>query len=88
MGDFPKIISVDDHVIEPAHVWQDRLPAKYKDIGPRVKRAPMGEMKFVGGKFSYVPGGDGAARATGGTTRTRPSPRPACRPPSASTATT
>ncbi len=61
MGDIPKIISVDDHVIEPANVWQDRLPAKYKDIGPRVKRAPMGEMTFIGGKFSYVPGGDGPA---------------------------
>ena len=36
MGDFPKIISVDDHVIEPPNVWQDRLPAKYKDVGPRV----------------------------------------------------
>ena len=36
MGDFPKIISVDDHVIEPPNVWQDRLPAKYKEIGPRV----------------------------------------------------
>jgi predicted TIM-barrel fold metal-dependent hydrolase len=59
MGDIPKIISVDDHVIEPAHVWQDRLPAKYKDVGPHVKRAPMGEMTFVGGKFSYAPGGDG-----------------------------
>ena len=23
--DFPKIISVDDHVVEPPHVWQDRL---------------------------------------------------------------
>lgn len=59
MEDFPKIISVDDHVIEPPGVWQDRLPAKYKDIGPRVKRAPMGEMTFVGGKFSYAPGADG-----------------------------
>jgi predicted TIM-barrel fold metal-dependent hydrolase len=59
MDDFPKIISVDDHVIEPPGVWQDRLPAKYKDIGPRVERAPMGEMTFVGGKFSYAPGTDG-----------------------------
>jgi predicted TIM-barrel fold metal-dependent hydrolase len=59
MGDIPKIISVDDHVIEPAHVWQDRLPARYKEQGPHVKRAPMGEMTFIGGKFSYVPGGDG-----------------------------
>jgi predicted TIM-barrel fold metal-dependent hydrolase len=30
------ITSVDDHIIEPPNVWQDRLPAKYKDIGPRV----------------------------------------------------
>ncbi len=24
--DLPRIISVDDHVIEPPNVWQDRLP--------------------------------------------------------------
>ena len=59
MGDFPKIISVDDHVIEPPNVWQDRLPAKYKEIGPRSVRAPMGEMTFIGGKFSYAPGDEG-----------------------------
>ena len=34
----PKIISVDDHVIEPASVWQDRLPAKYRQAGPRLER--------------------------------------------------
>ncbi|MCU1388175.1 MAG: hypothetical protein JWL72_1513, partial [Ilumatobacteraceae bacterium] len=28
MRELPKIISVDDHVIEPATVWSDRLPAK------------------------------------------------------------
>ena len=28
MSEFPKIISVDDHVVEPAHLWQDRLPAR------------------------------------------------------------
>ena len=33
LEDFPKIISVDDHVVEPPHVWQDRLPEKYKDAG-------------------------------------------------------
>ena len=27
------IVSVDDHIIEPPNVWQDRLPAKYKDVG-------------------------------------------------------
>jgi predicted TIM-barrel fold metal-dependent hydrolase len=59
MADFPKIISVDDHVIEPPNVWQDRLPAKHRDAGPRSVRAPMGEMTFIGGKFSYAPGNDG-----------------------------
>src|SRR5699024_11880947 len=26
MAELPKIISVDDHVVEPAHVWQEYLP--------------------------------------------------------------
>lgn len=37
---FPRIISVDDHTVEPPHVWQDRLPSKYRDSGPRIVRAP------------------------------------------------
>ena len=56
MTDIPKIISVDDHVVEPADVWQKRLPKKYLDVGPRVERAPLGEMTFVGGNFSYAKG--------------------------------
>ena len=36
--EIPYIISLDDHVIEPPNVWQDRLPAKYRDVGPRVVR--------------------------------------------------
>lgn len=30
-----QIVSVDDHVIEHPNVWQDRLPARYKEAGPR-----------------------------------------------------
>jgi len=30
------LISVDDHVIEPPNVWVDRLPARYRDVGPRM----------------------------------------------------
>src|SRR6478752_6137326 len=30
------IISVDDHVVEPPRVWQDRVPQRYKDAAPRV----------------------------------------------------
>ncbi len=32
------LVSVDDHVIEPPNVWLDRLPAKYRDVGPRMLR--------------------------------------------------
>ena len=57
MPQIPKIISVDDHVIEPAHVWQDRLPEKYREVGPRVVRRRIADMSFVGGHFSYKEAG-------------------------------
>ena len=31
-------VSVDDHLIEPARLWQDRLPERWKDTGPRIVR--------------------------------------------------
>ena len=58
----PKIISVDDHTVEPSDVWQNRLPKKYLDTGPRVVRAPLKEISFLGGRFKPVmgaPGSDG-----------------------------
>jgi predicted TIM-barrel fold metal-dependent hydrolase len=55
----PRIISVDDHVIEPATVWTDRLPSKYRDVGPRIVRAPVKEITFIGGKFTAIPGDPG-----------------------------
>ena len=57
-SEFPRIISVDDHVIEPPDVWADRLPARYREAGPRSVRAPLGEMTYVGGKMSFT-GGEG-----------------------------
>jgi len=59
MRELPLIISVDDHVIEPATVWSDRLPAKYRDVGPRIERRPVKEMTFIGGKFTAIPGEPG-----------------------------
>ena len=38
MMDVPRIISVDDHVLEPPDLWASRLPARYRDRGPRVIR--------------------------------------------------
>ena len=39
--DFPRIVSVDDHVIEPPHVWQTYLPERFRAEGPRVVRSGM-----------------------------------------------
>jgi predicted TIM-barrel fold metal-dependent hydrolase len=30
------LVSADDHVVEPPNVWQDRLPAKHREQGPRM----------------------------------------------------
>jgi predicted TIM-barrel fold metal-dependent hydrolase len=49
MAELPKIISVDDHVVEPAHVWQTWLPERYRADGPRVERRRVGGMKHIGG---------------------------------------
>ena len=49
MAELPLIISVDDHVVEPAHVWQEYLPQKLKADGPRVERRGIGHMKHIGG---------------------------------------
>jgi predicted TIM-barrel fold metal-dependent hydrolase len=45
----PRIVSVDDHVVEPAHVWERWLPAAYRDRGPRVERRGVAGMRHVGG---------------------------------------
>lgn len=41
-SELPWIISVDDHVVEPPHVWTDRLPARDRDRGPRVVQDTVG----------------------------------------------
>jgi predicted TIM-barrel fold metal-dependent hydrolase len=44
------LISVDDHVLEPAHVWETRLPKKYRDAGPRLLTDEDGEAWFYEGR--------------------------------------
>jgi len=56
----PKIISVDDHVVEPAHLWATWLPAKYRDKGPRSERRGIGALSTQGGlKYDVVWDDDG-----------------------------
>ncbi len=49
----PRIVSVDDHVIEPADTWTKRLPAKYQDIGPRLERLRVDNLAFDGMNYSF-----------------------------------
>jgi hypothetical protein len=45
----PWIVSMDDHVVEPPDLWSSRLPAKYKEEGPRIEYLPMGNPILEGG---------------------------------------
>ena len=45
----PKIISVDDHIVEPAHLWDTWLPERYRDSGPKAERRGIGDMEHIGG---------------------------------------
>ncbi len=60
MRELPKIISVDDHVVEPPHVWQTWLPEKWRERGPRVERKKWGDFKHrPGAKYEMHEDPDG-----------------------------
>ena len=48
VAELPKIISVDDHVVEPPHTWQTWLPARFRDRAPRVERRGVAAIRIVG----------------------------------------
>jgi predicted TIM-barrel fold metal-dependent hydrolase len=48
------LISVDDHVIEHPRVWQDRLPAKFLERGPRIVEST--EVTYDGYNQPVAPG--------------------------------
>jgi predicted TIM-barrel fold metal-dependent hydrolase len=50
--DFPGIISVDDHVVEPRQLWQQELPARWREKGPRTVREKV-RLEYVGGVYSF-----------------------------------
>jgi predicted TIM-barrel fold metal-dependent hydrolase len=51
------MISVDDHLIEPPSVWVDRLPAKYRDRGPRWVTDDQGEAWHIDDETRVVVSG-------------------------------
>jgi predicted TIM-barrel fold metal-dependent hydrolase len=42
LPDDVQVVSTDDHVIEHPGVWQDRLPAKFKEAGPKSVKDDQG----------------------------------------------
>ena len=60
MAELPMIISVDDHIVEPADTWTSRMPAKFKEAAPHIVRKDMPDVTFVGGKLTVNEGGGGA----------------------------
>jgi hypothetical protein len=55
--EFPLIISVDDHILEPRDLWQRELPASLRERGPRVSREKA-KIEFSGGNISFERGAD------------------------------
>src|SRR5207247_11015203 len=61
----PRIISVDDHVVEPPHVSTSRVPARYRDLAPRLARRGLGNLRYGGGTADEdEQAGAGPRRAT------------------------
>ena len=82
----PQIISVDDHLVEPADLWTSRLPEKYRDKGPHIVMAPIDRHADRRRRDVHrVARHRGQRSCRGGTTRTTgtrssgPSPPPATR---------
>lgn len=57
LDDMPRIISVDDHILEPPALWQEQLPASLRDRGPRVVREKV-RLEFKGGHYGFTRGAD------------------------------
>jgi predicted TIM-barrel fold metal-dependent hydrolase len=41
-----KLISVDDHIVEPPHTWTSRLPQRYQEAGPHVVELDNGRQAW------------------------------------------
>jgi predicted TIM-barrel fold metal-dependent hydrolase len=52
----PPLVDVDAHVVESPDLWSSRLPARYRDQGPRLLQAPAGDIQLIDGKYVERPG--------------------------------
>jgi predicted TIM-barrel fold metal-dependent hydrolase len=59
----PKIISVDDHVVEPAHLFKTWLPQAWRDRAPYVERRSVLGISLAGGTTYNQSFGEGGTPA-------------------------
>jgi predicted TIM-barrel fold metal-dependent hydrolase len=52
-----RLLSADDHMIEPRHLWVDRVPARYKDSCPRIVEKDGREAWLYEDELTYIPMG-------------------------------
>ncbi|MGW1029122.1 amidohydrolase family protein [Streptomyces sp. NPDC002577] len=52
-----KLISADDHIIEPANLWVDRVPVGYRDRAPRVIEKDGRQAWLYNDELTYIPMG-------------------------------
>jgi predicted TIM-barrel fold metal-dependent hydrolase len=52
-----KLISADDHLIEPAHLWVDRVPVRYREECPRIIEVEGRHAWLFEGGMTYIPMG-------------------------------
>ena len=51
------LFSVDDHIIEPANMYEGRIPSKFKDVAPKHHEGKNGEddyWTYGGRKAAYI----------------------------------
>lgn len=52
-----RLMSADDHMIEPRHLWVDRVPTRYRDGCPRIVEQDGREAWLYEGELTYIPMG-------------------------------
>lgn len=58
MRNLPQVVSPDDHIQLPAHVFEERVPARFKDTAPRIKRL-KGRADLGAGDIQFIDSDDG-----------------------------
>lgn len=52
-----RLLSADDHLIEPPHLWVDRVPERYRDSCPRVVQVDGRDAWSFNGELTHIPMG-------------------------------